>query len=302
MGSMPSALHHVLANLIPRMREVSEIDTVEAEKARIEARHATQDRTLPTRVVPLFHRRFSVTQAEVGSFGAHVITRRGPAARRTVFYLHGGGFTGPIDPFHVRYAARLSRALDARVVIPDYPLTPEHTWRDSHEDLVAAAAAWTGAGPTILAGDSAGGGLALAVALALRDRGEVPPTSMVLISPWVDLTTSSPETPAFNATDPWLRLSKIKAYARFWAGGEEDLGRPEVSPALADLSDLPRTLMFCGTRDSLAPGCRLLARRAVGAGWDLTYVEEPGLIHVYPMLPFLPEARRAFRQTRQFLG
>ena len=75
-----------------------------------------------------------------------------------------------------------------------------------------------------------------------------------------------------------------------------------MSPALADLSDLPRTLMFCGTRDSLAPGCRLLAERAAEAGWDLTYVEEPGLIHVYPMLPFLPEARRAFRQTRQFLG
>ena len=77
-----------------------------------------------------------------------------------------------------------------------------------------------------------------------------------------------------------------------------DLGRPEVSPALGDLAGLPPALMFCGTRDTLMPGCRLLARRAAEAGWDLTYVEEPGLLHVFPILPFIPEARQAWRQTR----
>jgi acetyl esterase/lipase len=60
--------------------------------------------------------------------------------------------------------------------------------------------------------------------------------------------------------------------------------------------------MFCGTRDLLVPGCRLVARRAAEAGWPLTYVEQPGLIHAYPMLPFLPEARGAFRQTVEFLS
>ncbi|MGD9958525.1 alpha/beta hydrolase [Nocardioides sp.] len=304
---MPSALHELLANLIPRIRAVSEIETVEAERAKLAAKNSGRQEfgeahELPTRVVPFFHRRFVVSQTRVGAFGAHVISRRGRAPRRTVFLVHGGGFTGPIDPFHVRYAARLARGLDARVVIPDYPLAPEHTWRDSYDALVASAGAWAAAGPMILAGDSAGGGLALAVALALRDAGGAQPTSLLLISPWVDLTTSTPETAEFSARDPWLRLTKIHAWALFWAGHEQDLGRPEVSPGLADLSGLPRALMFCGTRDSLAPGCRLLARRAAQAGWDLTYVEEPGLIHVYPMLPFLPEARRAFRQTLAFLG
>ena len=59
--------------------------------------------------------------------------------------------------------------------------------------------------------------------------------------------------------------------------------------------------MFCGTRDLLVPGCRLLARRAAEVGWDLTYVEEPDLIHVYPLLPGIPEARRAWRLTVEFL-
>ena len=59
--------------------------------------------------------------------------------------------------------------------------------------------------------------------------------------------------------------------------------------------------MFCGTRDLLMPGCRLLAERAAAAGWDLTYVEQPGLLHVYPLLPFIPEARSAWRTTLEFL-
>ncbi len=82
----------------------------------------------------------------------------------------------------------------------------------------------------------------------------------------------------------------------------EDLDRPEVSPALADLSGLPPALMFCGTRDTLVPGCRLLARRAGEAGWELTYVEVPDLIHVFAMLPFIPEARKAWHQTLGFLA
>ena len=109
-------------------------------------------------------------------------------------------------------------------------------------------------------------------------------------------------TDALDAIDPWLFIGKVRAYAGWWAGRPEDLGRPEVSPALGDLAGLPPALMFCGTRDLLVPGCRLLARRATEAGWDLTYVEEPDLIHVYPILPGIPEAGRAWRRTLEFLG
>jgi len=101
--------------------------------------------------------------------------------------------------------------------------------------------------------------------------------------------------------DPWLFIGKMQAYAEWWAGSTEELGRPEVSPALGDLAGLPPALMFFGTRDSLAPGGRLLVRRAAEAGWRLTSVEEPGLLHVYPLLPLIPEARRAWRQTLEFL-
>lgn len=117
----------------------------------------------------------------------------------------------------------------------------------------------------------------------------------------MDLTTATPETESFTVRDPWLFLGKLRAYAAWWAGSPEDLGRPEVSPALGDLDGLPPALMFCGTRDTLAPGCRLLAHRAERSDWDLTYVEMHDLIHVYPLLPFIPEAREARRRTLEFL-
>lgn len=300
---MPSRRHQLVAAAIPRLRGSRDLDSEHAERARLTALQATRDDSLPTRAVRRFDRRFDVRVEELDGFAAHVLTPRNVEPERTLYYLHGGGYTSGIDAFHVRYATRLAGELRARVVMPDYPLAPEHTWRDSHDALVAHAARWADEpGGIVLAGDSAGGGLALAIAVSMRDRGHTPATHLVLHAPWVDLTTSTPETTEFAERDTWLFLGKLHAYAGWWAGAPDELGRPEVSPGLADLAGLPPALMLYGTRDLLAPGCRLLATRAADAGWNLTWVEEPDLIHVYGLLPLLPEARRAFRQVVEFLA
>lgn len=299
---MPSRRHEVLAWAVPRLRRSRDLDDIDLERARIERWHEGLDRSLPTRLVPRFAHHFSVVEEDVG-FPVHVIIPRHVDPVRTVLYVHGGGFVAPIDPFHVRYVARLARSLRARVVLPDYPLAPEHTWRDSYREMTDLAARWAATpGGLVLAGDSAGGGYALAIAQALRDRQADVPTHLLLHAPWVDLTTSTPETAEVSAGDPWLFLAKLHAYAQWWAGAVDDLDRTEVSPALGDLTRLPPALMFCGTRDTLMPGCRLLARQAADAGWQLTYDEVPDLIHVFPMLPFIPEARRAWRKTLGFLA
>ena len=298
---MPSLRHALLASVVPRLRKAREMDDEPIERARVEAWHRTLDRSFPTRAVPGFARRWDVTVTDIG-FPSYVLTPRHRHTHRTIYYAHGGGYMAPIDAFQVRYATRLADAIGARVVIPDYPLAPEHTWKDSHDALVEDAGDWSAEpGGIVLAGDSAGGGLGLAVALSMRDRGLAPATHLLLHAPWVDLTTSTPETAAADADDPWLFIGKVGAYARWWAGTEEELGRPEVSPGLADLAGLPPALMFYGTRDLLHPGCRLLGRRAAEAGWDLTSVEEPDLLHVYGLMPFIPEARRAFDQAVEFL-
>ena len=299
----PSRRHELLARVVPKVRRSRELETPEIERARLERWHATLARGFPTSAVPMFGRRYAVVREELpAGFPSYALTRRGSSPQRTVVYVHGGGFVAPIDPFQVRYAARLASGLGARVVVPDYPLAPEHTWRDSHEPLVELVQRHLQQDEdVVLVGDSAGGGLALSVALTLRDRGGPQPSRLVLVSPWVDLTLSTPETHDVTVTDPWLFVGKMQAYAEWWAGSPDDLGRPEVSPALADLSGLPPALVFFGTRDTLWPGGKLLVRRAAEAGWPVTYEEGPGLIHVYPILPFLPEAGRAWRQTKEFL-
>lgn len=315
---MPSRRHELLARAVPRIRGSRDLDSLEEERARLTRWHTGLRQELPTRLVPRFESRFQlvreILRGDGPEFASWVFAPRGAPPSRTVYYLHGGGFVAPIDPFHVRYAAWLARALGARVVMPDYPLAPEHDWSASHEALVGDVRRWAALGPVTLAGDSAGGGLALALAVAMAvdaDAGTDAGTdaaqadSLLLLSPWVDLTESTPETAGLDALDPWLFLSKLRAYAAWWAGAPEDLGRTEVSPALAPrevLGRLPRTLMLCGTRDLLLPGCRLLATRGAGTGWPLTYVEEPDLIHVYPLLPGLPEAARARRTVLDFLG
>ncbi len=299
---MPSRRHEFLATAIPRLRRAGELESESAERAKVESQHRSTSPGLPTRAIWRFHKRFSVVTEDLG-FPSYVITPRHRQPGRTLFYVHGGGYTSGVDAFHVRHATALAHRIGARVVMPDYPLAPEHTWRDSHDALVEQAARFADApGGIVLGGDSAGGGIALALALSMRDRGLTPATHLVLHAPWVDLTTSTPQTKELDAIDPWLFFSKLQAYATWWAGSTADLARPEVSPALADLRDLPRALQLYGTRDLLSPGCRLLARRAADSGWDLRSIEEPDLIHVYGILPFIPEASRAMRQIVGFVS
>ncbi len=109
--------------------------------------HATLDRSLPTRRVRALRPRPGGQRGEQRRVGAVPDPRRSARAAgvraSTVYYLHGGGYVAPIDAYHVRYALRLAALLDAEVVLPDYPLAPEHTWRDSHRALVDDLAART---------------------------------------------------------------------------------------------------------------------------------------------------------------
>ena len=222
---------------------------------------------------------------------------------RTVLYLHGGAYVRPSDGRHYRFATRLADALGARAVLPAYPLAPEFTVEDSFDEMVELFEEVASRSPegVVLVGDSAGGGYALALAEALRDRGGPQPDRLVLIAPWVDLTGTTPGTLEAAERDPWLSHPHLAIYASMWAGTADParLATPRLSPGLGDLEGLPPTQMLCGTRDLLQPGCDALFARAEEADWPVEYVVAPGLIHVYPLLP-IPEAREAFRQIVHF--
>ncbi len=249
-GVGPSRRHQLLARAVPRLRGSRDLDSVAAERSRLERWHAGLDRSLPTGVASGLERRHRVVREHVdgpgGGFDSWVVSPHGARPTTTVYYLHGGGFVAPIDARHVRYAVRLARPARARVVLPDYPLAPEHSWRDSHQALADDVVRYAARGPVVLAGDSAGGNLALSLAATLRDRGGSVPHRLLLLSPWVDLSESTPATADLDGYDPWLHLAKLRTYAAWWAGYDDpadpglaaELRRPELSPALGDLAGL----------------------------------------------------------------
>ena len=292
---MPSLSHRLVSFVIPRLNPKSTIHDVDKLRAALVARNQGRA-TVPPESVRRTH---DIEVIDLG-FPAYVVTRRGSTWSRTIVHLHGGSFTATAHKQQWKWALRLAARTDARLVFPAYPLAPEFTWRDSHKPLVEMVETLLAEGPVVLAGDSAGGGLALAVAESIRDRGGPQPSNLLLIAPWVDLTGSAPGTEEAAARDPWLSWDNHDTYALFWAGTAEDLARPEVSPGLGRLDGLPPALMFCGTHDMLYPGCVALAERAKESGWDLELVIGHGMLHVYPILP-ISEARPAMRQAAAFI-
>jgi acetyl esterase/lipase len=282
--------------VIPVIRRRSEVHDPAQVRRDVLARQARADPSPPRHVA----RGFDVRRTERSGLPVFDLAPRGADPVRTVLYLHGGGFVSGLDRFHWRYAARLARGLGVRVVLPAYPLTPTHTWRDTLPRLVDLFEQLAVASPqgVVVMGDSAGGGLAVGLAQRVARRSGPQPTHLVAFAPWVDLTGGTPGTAGAAADDPWLSLSKLRLYGTWWGAG--DPPAPEASPLAGDLSGLPPTLVQCGTRDLLVPQVRALVRDAQQAGSPVTYVEEPGLLHVYPLLP-IPEARRAWRQVREFL-
>ena len=225
--------------------------------------------------------------------------RRRPVAR--VVYLHGGGYVHPLTADYWRLIRRLSTA-PAEVIVPDYPLSPSSTIDDVLPRLVDMAGdvdtSESGA-PLVLMGDSAGGALALAIALRLRDLGMPPPARIVALSPWLDATLDEEAVRALEPTDPMLAESGLRAAGRWWAG-LRDPSDPLVSPMNAVLSGLPPVDLFIGDRDILRPAVDSFAERAEADGTDLHVHEVTAMFHVW-MTRAVPEGRRTRRQLVEIL-
>ena len=206
----------------------------------------------------------------------------------TVLFLHGGGYIHDFAPQHWTFMTSIVEGTGATVIAPQYPLAPQHTWRDSFEQVLDLARS-----TSVLIGDSAGGGYALAIGQALAAEGVS--RDLVLSAPLLDLTLSSAKTAEYDADDPWLAADGIRHGGRAWAGAD-DVGAPELSPLFGDFTGLGRVLVFTGTRDVLHPQSRQLARRMPAA----EIVTERGCVHNYPLLP-IPEARLALHRIEAFI-
>lgn len=219
-----------------------------------------------------------------------------PRAGSEILFLHGGGYClGSIDT-HRALAARIARASRSAVVLPDYPLAPENPFPAALE-AAQAVYHWIeqreeAPKRLFVAGDSAGGGLALALVQRLLREG-IRPVGGVCLSPWTDLTLSGvPDDPS-GVGDPMITPDDALRLARYYVG-DHDPRDPLVSPLFADLEGFPPLLVQVGTREILRADSERLVERALAAGVDVTFELHPGLMHVWQVFaPYVPEANRA---------
>ena len=242
-------------------------------------------------------RRFAVDVRAADGHRIFTVRPRGDRpVRGQIFYLPGGGYVNPPAFLHWWFIARLVKTLGVACTVPLYPLAPDH---QCDEGIGFAAEAWRrlagehGAQNLLVMGDSAGGGLAL----AMLQQTRAIPAGLILNAPWLDASVSDPSQIEIERHEWLLNRFTLRTWGQWWAG-PRDLRDPMVSPLFGDLSELPPTLLLCGSADILVADARRLAAAAPG---KVRYVEEEGLMHVYPLLPFFPETRRAWLEIERFV-
>lgn len=224
---------------------------------------------------------------------------------RVVLHLHGGGYVMCSPDTHRGMAALMSKVSRARVLVPDYRLAPEHRFPAALDDAVATYR-WLledeGIDPGRLAvtGDSAGGGLGLALLVRARDEGLPLPACYVGLSPWTDLAGTGGSMQSKDGVDPWLSARLVPPAANAYAG-DAPLDDPLVSPLYADLRGLPPLLLQVGSDEILLDDSRRLVERARDVGVTADVHVFDGLWHVFQAFPVVPEAKRAWREIGAFI-
>lgn len=222
----------------------------------------------------------------------------GSRAGRAVFYFHGGAYWHDFSPFHWRYMQQLLKATNAAFIAPAYRLAPYGTFRDAFDLIVPLYEAYRAAHPQqkiVFMGDSAGGGLALALAEHFQALGLPAPEELILFSPWVDVTMSNPALNAYAKRDPWLTLSLRLPGLCFGGGAPETDYR--INPIHGDLSKIQNVLLITGTRELIYPDTLKLYEKLKGDPSNELVVGKD-MLHVYPLIP-IREAKAATKRVIQ---
>lgn len=226
------------------------------------------------------------------------------APMRTILYLHGGGYYFCSPKSHRSLVFPLAVHSGARTFSLDYRLAPEHPFPAAVEDALAAyrclLADGTPADSIVVAGDSAGGGLALALLLALRDAKDALPAAALLFSPWTDLAATGDTLITNDGVDPMFRGAAVARATSLYLAGA-DPTHPYASPLYGDFTGLPPLMIQVGSTEVLLDDARRAAERARAAGCVVEFEVWPKMPHVWQIFaPFIPEALRALDRAAAF--
>ena len=252
------------------------------------------------------HRRFTVNGAKL-----ETLSREGASGGRAVLQLHGGGYVLPLtDLYRIWGLMQLEQAAAGTVFMVDYRTAPAHQYPAALEDALAAyryiLEQGFAAGDIVVMGDSAGGNLALALAVEIRKQGLPEPGVMALFSPWTSMSASYPSRETSKERDQVLGVKANpvmnKEVFRPSYAGSLPLDDPRLSPVNADLSGLPPVLIQTGQYDMFMDEAYALLRKITMDGGDARLTVYPGMPHDFQIfMPELQESRDSFREVADFI-
>lgn len=292
---MASFKSHLFAFILKNTRKKA-FRSADGLHAWIAKSRPKQDHRPPAKIA----QRLTVETRQEQGFPVYEARPRSGGTTRRLLYLHGGAYCFEMTPFHWNLVAELAERLDAQVTVPIYPLAPEHQFDAIY---AMARAVYQGVASEgrdfLIAGDSAGGNMALVLTLMAAEEGWPRAARLALLSPGVDMTLQDPQTLEAARRDPWLDIDGGRESVQLYSGGR-DFADWRISPVYGDLAALPPTLVLTGTRDMLYPDTVTFAKKAKDAGAQVELVTGDGMIHVWPLLP-MPEARTARDRIVAFL-
>lgn len=294
-GSWHSRAVNALLRLVLRspLRHDVDIPALRRRYEEIDARH-----------IPVDDR---VMREPVACDGVPALWVSVPESRpeRVVLYLHGGSFAYRFPNAHTSFAARLSQRLEARALMPDYRLAPEHPFPAAPDDCLAAYRWLLARGirphDLVIIGDSAGGNLALVTVQRARDDRDPPPACAVLLSPGVDCTLASPSMVDNADRDPMLRLNNLLVLRNHYVPASHLVTHPHVSPLFGEFAGLPPLLLQVGSTELLRDESIRTAQKARAAGVDVELELWPEMPHVFQIVSFLPESAQALDHIVRFV-
>lgn len=225
---------------------------------------------------------------------------------RILFYIHGGGFTAGSAAAYRGLSSHLSASTGCRVLAVDYRWAPEEPFPAALDDCVVGYHWLVTAGSAaphnvVLAGDSAGGNLVVAMLLALKQGGDALPAAGVCVSPIFDLALTGDSVTSRAMRDPMILASSLQKCSTAYRGNS-DPRNPLMSPLYGDLSGLPPLLLQCGSEEMLRDDSVRLAARAKAAGVDVTFEEWDEMIHVWHLFADrLTDGRKALARIGEFV-
>lgn len=239
-----------------------------------------------------------VTESQVNSRNVFSLAPKHQKASAVhILYLHGGAYMQNFLRLHWNFLAMLVKETGCTIVAPDYPLAPDHTYKESfamaeilYRDLVSSIEPKN----MIVMGDSSGGGFALALAQKMRNEKIPQPRKIILLSPWLDATLTNPGMKEINGFVPFAGIETLQQIGRKYAG---DAGPDHylISPINESLEGLAKISVFIGSKDILVADARKLRSLATAKNIEMNYYEYEDMFHGWMFLNF-PEAKKARHQ------